>query len=68
MLKGIDIIVRSIGEDCTQFFPLIIPSILNCISQEESLIESGGSGNHYSHFYTSLRGIIDRVPQAISQY
>lgn len=31
-------------------------------------MESGGNGNHYSHFYTCLRGIIDRVPQAISQY
>lgn len=36
ILKAIHYLVESIGKDSIQFLPLIIPSILNWIGQEES--------------------------------
>jgi hypothetical protein len=61
VLKNLIAIVQEIGPDSAQFFPLIIPSILNCIA--DSVAEAPKK-----HLYQCLLCIIDTVPSAITQY
>jgi len=68
VLRAIHYIVTHIGKDSIQFLPMIIPSILNWISQEGD--HSSGSSTQAlgRHFYDCLQTIITWVPTCISEY
>jgi len=65
ILKAIHYLVESIGKDSIQFLPLIIPSILNWIGQEEG---NEINSQHLSMYYLCLMHIIETVPQCIDEY
>lgn len=62
VLNNIKYLVQQIGKDFEQFFPLVIPSILNCISTENQ--DQLGQ----VPFYQCLKCIIDNVPSVIKSY
>jgi hypothetical protein len=58
VLIGLKQLIKQIGHDCIEFFPLIIPSLLNCLS-----IDGNSDSAAYHHdLYDCLKLIISSVP------